>query len=399
MHLPSRDSITPLRTLAALFLRLGATAFGGPAAHVAMMEDEVVRRRTWMSREEFLDLVGASQLSPGPNSTELAIHVGYARAGWRGLLVAGLCFIVPATAIVWLIAWSYVTYGTLPQATAILSGVKPVVLAVVARALWGFARSALTSAMTLAVFVLTSVALLMGVHEFIVLVGAAAITLLDARVTNGGNLWERDAKSLAAPLTLHAKVAGAGAIAGGAVAGGAVAATLTVSLGKLFFVFAKAGALLFGSGYVLLAFLRTDLVVRLGWLSESQLLDAIAVGQLTPGPVFTTATFVGYLLAGNAGALVATVAIFLPAFVFVALTAPILARLRHDPALRAALTGLNAASLALMAAVCVPLATQAFARPVIAVPLFLLAFVALVHWRVNSAWLVLGGALVGWVAS
>ncbi len=376
---------TPLPTLAALFLRLGATAFGGPAAHVAMMEDEVVRRRAWMSREEFLDLVGASQLIPGPNSTELAIHVGYARAGWPGLLVAGLCFIVPATAIVWLIAWSYVTYGTLPQVSGLLAGVKPVVLAVVAQALWGFARTALSSAMTLAVAVVAGVALVLGVHEFIVLAAAAAITMLDARVTRGGNLWERSAPVFA-PTFLFGAAA-------------AIPALVAVSLGKLFLVFLKAGGLLFGSGYVLLAFLRTDLVVRLGWLTESQLLDAIAVGQFTPGPVFTTATFVGYVLAGNAGALVATVGIFLPAFVFVALTAPLLARLRHDPTLRAALSGLNAASLALMAVVCVPLATEAFARPVIAVPLFLAALVALVHWRVNPVWLVLGGAIMGWIAA
>lgn len=396
---------TPLRTLAALFLRLGATAFGGPAAHVAMMEDEVVRRRAWMSRQEFLDLVGASQLIPGPNSTELAIHIGYARAGWRGLLVAGTCFIVPATAIVWLIAWSYVTYGALPQVRGILSGVAPVVLAVVAQALWGFARIALSSAMTLAVFVVAGVALVLGVHEFVVLIAAAAIAVLDARVTRGGNLWEREMMSRAAPLVFHAKVAHVGAESTAAVSATAFAlataipVALTVSLAKLFLVFVKAGALLFGSGYVLLAFLRTDLVVRLGWLTESQLLDAIAVGQFTPGPVFTTATFVGYLLAGNVGALVATVGIFLPAFVFVALTAPLLARLRHDPTLRAALTGLNAASLALMAVVCVPLAAQAFARPALAVPLFLVAFVALVHWRVNSVWLVLGGAIMGWVAA
>ena len=394
---------TPLGAIAALFLRLGATAFGGPAAHVALMEDEVVRRRQWLTREEFLDLVGASQLIPGPNSTELAIHIGYARAGWLGLLVAGACFILPAVAIVWIVAWGYVAYGALPQMDGVLAGVKPVVLAVVAQALWGFSRSALSSAMTLAVAVTAGVALVLGVHEFVVLIAAAAITILDARVTRGGNLWERPIGSIAAPLVIDASRGASSAKLGLSASGlfvttAAIPVAAAFSLGQLFLVFLKAGGLLFGSGYVLLAFLRTDLVVRLGWLTESQLLDAIAVGQFTPGPVFTTATFVGYLLGGNAGALLATVGIFLPAFVFVALTAPVLARLRTNATLRAALDGLNAASLALMAVVCMPLAVQAFARPALAVPLFIAAFVALVHWRVNSAWLVLSGAVIGLIA-
>ena len=397
MHLPE---------LAALFLRLGATSFGGPAAHVAMMEDEVVRRRAWMSREEFLELVGASQLIPGPNSTELAIHVGYRRAGMPGLLVAGLCFIVPAVAIVWLVAWSYVTFGALPQVGSLLAGVKPVVLAVVVQALWGFARTALDSAITLAVAVTAGIAVALGAHELLVLLAAALLAVIDARVTRGGNLWERASRSVAPPVLVAQSGGTGGAIAGAttgataaASAGAAVgtAAIAAVSLGKLFLVFLKAGALLFGSGYVLLAFLRTDLVVRLGWLTESQLLDAIAVGQFTPGPVFTTATFVGYLVAGNAGAALATLGIFLPAFVFVALTAPVLARLRTNATLRAALSGLNAASLALMTVVCVPLAREAFARPLLAAAIFAVAFVALVRWRVNSAWLVLGGAIIGLV--
>ncbi|MCE9602264.1 MAG: chromate efflux transporter [Gemmatimonadetes bacterium] len=395
MNLPRPSPEQPLRALAALFLRVGSTAFGGPAAHMAIMEDEVVRQRGWLSREAFLDLVGASQLIPGPNSTELALHVGYARAGWRGLLVAGTCFIAPAMAIVWLIAWGYVTYGTLPEMAGLLAGVKPVVLAVVTQALWGFARTALSSAMTLAVAVVAGVALLLGVHEFIVLAAAAAVTLLDARVTRGGNPWERPPMALAPPVAPPVAPPFTPPLA---ITVASSPAALAVSLGKLFLVFLKAGGLLFGSGYVLIAFLRTDLVVRLGWLTESQLLDAIAVGQFTPGPVFTTATFVGYLLAGNSGALVATLGIFLPAFVFVALTAPVLARLRHDPVLRAALSGLNAASLALMAVVCVPLAAQAFARPMLAVPLFLASFVALVHWRANSAWLVIAGASIGLLA-
>lgn len=408
-HLPTEgDSPAGVATgrtlgeLARLFLRLGTTAFGGPAAHVAMMEDEVVRRRGWLSREEFLDLVGASQLIPGPNSTELAIHIGYRRAGVPGLLVAGVCFILPAMALVWLVAWAYVTYGTLPQVGGLLAGVKPVVLAVVVQALWGFGRTALTSAVTLAVAVTAGIAVALGVHELIVLLAAAALTVIDARVTRGGNLWERTgSRSVAPPWLVSQSGATAVATSGATAAATAAATTVAipalavVSLGKLFLVFLKAGALLFGSGYVLLAFLRTDLVVRLGWLTESQLLDAIAVGQFTPGPVFTTATFVGYLLAGNTGALLATIGIFLPAFVFVALTAPVLARLRTDATLRSALDGLNAASLALMAVVCAPLAREAFARPWLAAALFAVSYAALVRWRVNSACLVLAGAIVG----
>ncbi len=379
-----------LRPLATLFLRLGTTAFGGPAAHIAMMEDEVVRRRAWLTRQEFLDLVGATNLIPGPNSTELAIHIGHRRAGWPGLLVAGLSFIVPAMAIVWLIAWGYVTYGTLPGVAGVLAGIKPVVFAIVVQALFGLGRTALKSAVTLALGVLSFAALLLGAHELVVLAVAALIALIDARVTAGGDPT-RGASALAG-ASLAQGVGAAGGVAGGA-AGAAIGAT---ALGPLFFVFLKAGAFLFGSGYVLLAFLRTDLVVRLGWLTEAQLLDAIAVGQFTPGPVFTTATFIGYLLAGNAGALIATLGIFLPAFVFVALTAPFLPRLRENALLAGALDGVNAASLALMAAVCIPLARDAVAGPV-QVALFAAALYLMQHRGVHSAWLVLGGALTGWL--
>lgn len=388
---------TPLRELAALFLRLGATAFGGPAAHVAMMEDEVVRRRGWMSREAFLDLFGASQLIPGPNSTELAIHIGYARAGWPGLFVAGCCFILPATAIVWMIAWAYVRFAALPDVGAILAGIAPVVLAIVVQALWSLGRAALVSAMTLCIALLALLALALGVHEVLVLALAGALAGLDWRLTRGGNLWERGAAALA---PMDATATGRGPLAIFLALGGGGGTTVAVlTLGKLFAAFVKAGALLFGSGYVLIAFLRTDFVTRTGWLTEAQLLDAVAVGQFTPGPLFTTATFVGYLLAGNTGAIVATAGIFLPAFLFVALTAPLLQRLKDAPGPRAVLGGLNAASLALMAAVTLPLARQALGRPLLTLPILLLASWALVRHKVPSAWLVLGGGAIGWVAS
>ena len=373
-------SASPLRELAALGLRLGATAFGGPAAHIAMMEDEVVRRRGWISRERFLDLVSASGMIPGPNSTELAMHLGYLRAGWRGLVVAGASFILPAMAITWALAWGYQRYGTLPALGGVLAGIKPVVFAVVLHALWGLGATAIRSAMTFAVAAAALIATWLGVHELVILAVAALVTWTDRRVIAGGD-----------PLA-HLS----GALVPFAIGG---ATDSLPTLGGILAVFAKAGAFLFGSGYVLLAFLRTDLVERLGWLTESQLLDAIAAGQMTPGPVFTTATFIGYLLAGHAGALVATVGIFLPAFLFVALTAPMLARYVAHPDVRAALRGLNAASLALMLAVSLPLGRAALGAPMLGVPLTLLSLVAIAQWRLNAGWLVLGGGAIGWLAS
>lgn len=386
-----------LGALATLFLRLGTTAFGGPAAHIAMMEDEVVRRRGWLTREEFLDLVGATHLIPGPNSTELAIHIGHRRAGWPGLLVAGVCFIAPAMALVWLVAWGYVRYGSLPAVAGLMAGVKPIVVAVIAHALWGLGRTALKSALTTALGVAAFVAVLLGTHELVALAVAAGIAMLDVRVTSGG-LPPLPAFALVPAGTTPAPAASAtvGATAGVAGLVGATA-TGTVGLLPLFLVFLKAGSFLFGSGYVLLAFLRSDLVIRLGWLTETQLLDAIAVGQFTPGPVFTTATFVGYLLAGNAGAVWATVGIFLPAFIFVALSAPLLPRLRTSALLSGALDGVNVASLALMAAVCIPLAADAYSG-LLSVVMGLSALALLVHRRVNASWLVLAGAVIGGVA-
>lgn len=379
-----------LPSLAALFLRLGTTAFGGPAAHIAMMEDEVVRRRGWLTREEFLDLVGATHLIPGPNSTELAIHIGHRRAGWPGLLVAGLSFILPAMMIVWLVAWGYVRYGQLPAVGGVLAGVKPVVVAIIAHALWTLGRTALKSALTTAIGVAAFLAVLLGTHELVALALAGMIGALDVRLTAGG--LPPLPVLVAAPLPQGDAVAGVGT---------AVGAALAATLPSLFLVFLKAGSFLFGSGYVLVAFLHSDLVVRLGWLTEPQLLDAIAVGQFTPGPVFTTATFIGYLLAGHAGALWATLGIFLPAFVFVALSAPLLPRLRTSDILGGALDGVNVASLALMAAVCLPLASDAVGGTLGVLPaaaLGIAALALLARWRVNAAWLILGGALVGWVA-
>lgn len=362
-----------LGELARLFLKLGIVGFGGPAAHVAMMEDEVVRRRGWLSRERFLDLVGATNLIPGPNSTELAIHLGRERAGWAGLLVAGSCFIVPAFLIVAAIAWAYATWGTLPVAAGLLAGVKPVVLAVIAQALWGLGRAAAKTLPLALLGAAAAAANALGVHELVVLGVAAALSGLATLAPGGG----RGASALALPALPLALAAPA-------------AATPT----SLFLVFAKIGSVIFGSGYVLLAFLRADLVERLGWLTEAQLLDAVAVGQVTPGPVFTTATFVGWILSGPWGAIAATAGIFLPAFLFVAISAPWIERLRASRATASILDGVNVASLGLMAVVAVRLAAGALTGPA-TVALAAVAALLLLRFRVNSAWLVLGGAAVG----
>lgn len=370
---------TPLREIAAVFLKLGTTAFGGPAAHIAMMDEEVVTRRRWLTGQQFLDYLGAVNLIPGPNSTELAIHIGHARAGWSGLLVAGIAFIVPAFLIVHAIAWAYVRYGSLPDATGVLYGVKPVVVAVVVQALVGLSRTAVRSPRLAAIAIGAAVAALAGMHELAVLLAAGIL----AAVTGA---------TAGARALLVSLLAGSGA----SVA--AASAPAPVALGPLFLVFAKAGAVLFGSGYVLLAFLRADLVERLGWLTEAQLLDAVAVGQVTPGPVFTTATFIGYLLAGPTGAVVATIGIFLPAFFFVAISAPLVPRLRASRVAGAVLDGVTVASLALMAVVTLQLARAAL----VDVPTWTIAagsLAAMLWLRVNSAWLILAAAALGWALS
>ena len=366
---------TSLGDVARLFLRLGVVSFGGPAAHVALMEEEIVRRRRWLTHETFLDLLGAANLIPGPNSTELAIHIGYSRAGWPGLIVAGACFIVPAAVIVTALAWGYVRYGSLPAIAGILAGVKPVVIAIVVQAIWKLGRGVLSSRAGLALGIACAIAAGLGANELVLLAGAgAAMWVVDG--------WRRS--SDAAPMGAM------GVMALPALA----AAPAAFTLGGLFLVFVKIGAVLFGSGYVLLAFLRADFVVRLGWLTERQLLDAVAVGQVTPGPVFTTATFIGYLLGGAMGAVVATVGIFLPAFVFVAASGPLLPMVRRSAGARAALDGVNVASLALMAVVTVQLARSALVGPT-GVALAVASAVALMRFRVSASWLVLAGALVG----
>lgn len=372
-HVEERNE---LEELARLFLKLGTVAFGGPAAHIAMMRGEVVERRRWMGEQEFLDLVGATNLIPGPNSTELAIHIGRMRAGWRGLIVAGACFILPAMFIVLALAALYVRYGQTPQAESLLYGITPVIVAIVAHALWGFLHTAIKG-WTLGVLGAAALGLylLTPVGEIPLLLGGALIALGAAR-SRGSN---RTLSFL--PLGfLQAAVLGLSAAAPAGI----------------FLTFLKIGSVLFGSGYVLLAFLRSDFVGT-GLLTDQQLLDAVAIGQFTPGPVFTTATFIGYLLAGVPGAVAATLGIFLPAFIFVAITGPIIPRLRRSPITASLLDGVNVVSLALMAAVTLQLGRAGIMDPFTAA-IALISLVLLFRAKISSAWLVVAGGVLGLIA-
>ncbi len=363
-----------LRSLAGLFLKLGLTAFGGPAAHIAMMEEEVVRRRKWMDHAAFLDLLGLCNLMPGPNSTELAIFIGRALAGWRGLLLAGLCFIVPAALLTLGFAALYVHFGQLPAAQGFLLGIKPVVLAIVAQAVWNLGRSALRTWRNVLLGLAVLAASFLGIQEALLILGAGAISLLLARPR---------ARASALGMALLPWP-------------GLPALVTPFSLGGLFWVFLKVGATLFGSGYVLIAYLRTDLVHRLGWLTETQLLDAVAVGQVTPGPVFTTATFIGYLLGSWRGALVATTGIFLPAFLLVGAGAFFLPRIRQSSSLSAFMKGVNAAAVGLMATALWDLGRATLASPW-TMALGVAAAWLLIRRGVNTTWVILGGGVAGFL--
>lgn len=370
-----------LKELAQVFFRLGAIAFGGPAAHIAMMDDEVVKRRQWMSRENLLDLIGVTNLLPGPNSTELAIHIGYERAGWAGLLVAGSCFILPAMTLVWLLAIVYVRYQTVPQVEWLLYGIKPVIIAIVLQALWKLGKKAAKDNPTRIAGIVAIASYFAGFNEILclILIAIAVMLIKNWRYDRGTN------NGLLLPLGMLA--AGKGTIIG---------------WGSVFWFFLKIGSILYGSGYVLLAFLQQDLVERNQWLTSQQLLDAVAIGQVTPGPVFTTATFIGYLLAGNAGAIAATVGIFLPAFLLVGIINPWVSRLRQSPWTGGFLDGINAASWGLMVGVTYILGRAALIDW-LTVLLAIFSAIAVFRFKINSVWLVIAGGaiavilhLLGW---
>ena len=364
-----------LGEVAALFLRLGLTAFGGPAAHIALIEEECVRRRGWLSRERFLDVLGAANLIPGPTSTELVMHCGLQRAGWLGLFVAGVCFITPTALIVGLLATLYVQAGDLPGFEGLLQAVKPVVVIVVFQALFRLTRTAIRTVPMMFLAVAVVLITYTGIPEVWILLLAGFVSAIV------GRRWVL--AMLVAVLSVPAKVVAATAVA-------------SVAVSSLFTYFLKTGSVIFGSGYVLFAFLEGDLVQRYGWLTQAQLLDAIAVGQVTPGPVFTSATFIGYLLAGPTGAVVATLAIFLPAFLFTALSATVLHRVRNAPAVRGFLDGVNAAAVALIAVVLYELTHSALVD-ITMVAIAVISAVLIFWLKVNSAWVIVGAAAIGLV--
>jgi chromate transporter len=370
---------TRLREVAVLFLRLGLTAFGGPAAHVALMESEVVRKRHWLSAERFLDMLSAANLIPGPSSSELAVFIGYEQAGALGLVTAGVCFLLPAALLATAFAWLYVRLGSLPRFGGLLYGIKPVVIAIVAQALWGLAPKAIRKSPWLAA--LAALGLLASacrVDALVVLVASGLITMIArAAARRGANAHGSSAFFI-----------------GPAAKGTSVAKASLVGLGSLCLTFLKLGAVTFGSGYVLLAFLRADLVEQHHFLTEAQLIDAVAVGQITPGPVFTTATFIGYLLGGIPGAIVATIAIFTPGFALVAMLKPLLTFLRRTPLAGAFLDGVNVASVALMAFVTVQLGRSALIDWVTLL-IAALSGVCLIRFKTSSTWLILAGAVIG----
>jgi chromate transporter len=372
-----------LREVALVFLKLGTLAFGGPAAHIAMMEDEFVTRRQWLTREQFLDRLGAANLIPGPSSTEMAIFIGYEKRGWPGLLVAGCTFILPAAIMVGAIAAAYVRFGTLPQVNGVLYALKPVVIAVVIQAFWKLGQSAVKSIWLAIVGSVAAVLYVVRVHEVLILAIAAGLAGAPTLYHKLTRLREMTVGVFTPPKLAY-------------VVGAAGAVAIPVGLLRLFLVFAKIGAVLFGSGYVLLAFLRADLVDRLHWLTEKQLLDSVAVGQITPGPVFTTATFIGYIIAGIPGAFVATVGIFAPAFVFVAVSGFVIPRIRRSVVAGSMLDGVVVGSLALMGIVAWQLGRSA----IIDVPTLLIAIVStglLLRFRINSAWLIAAAGVFGWL--
>jgi chromate transporter len=376
-----------LRELAFLFLKLGTIAFGGPAAHIAMMEEEVVKRKGWITHEQFLDLLGATNLIPGPNSTEMAIHIGYTRAGWRGLVVAGTCFIVPAALITILFAHLYRVYGETPQVGPFILGIRAAMIAVILAAVVRLGKPLMQSRFLILVGSVVVVLNLLHVDEIALLIGAGAL----------GIIWENRHR-LKGMVTTFLAVAAASLVPLAHVPRSADVAVDAPTLSGLGLFFLKVGSVLYGSGYVLVAFLQGGLVDARHWLTQTQLLDAIAIGQFTPGPVLSAATFIGYVLLGFPGALVATTGIFLPSFIFVLIINPLVPKLRRSPLMRGFLDGVNAAALGLMVSVSVSLGVSTLTG-IALWAIFVLALAAVILWRLNAAWIVAASALLGWLFS
>jgi chromate transporter len=373
-----------LAEIALVFLKLGTIAFGGPAAHLAMMEEEFVRRRRWITHTDFLDRLATANLIPGPSSTEVAIFIGQLKRGWRGLIVAGCCFIIPAALIVSVIAWVYVRFGSLPKVEGVLSAIKPAVVAIVIQALGKLGRTGIRTPLLALIAALAAMLSLMGLSPVLVLILAGLLSASNLALKNRLLLSVAFPRIVLAPKFLYR-----------ALAVSALGAAVPVALSRLFLSFLKIGSLIFGSGYVLLAFLQTEFVEHLHWLTDKQLIDAVAVGQFTPGPVFTTATFIGYIVAGWRGAVVATVGIFLPGFLLVAISGPLIPRLRRSASAAAALDGVVAGSLALMAVVTWQLGKASIVDWK-TLTIFGASLAALLRFRMNSAFVIAVAAVVGW---
>ncbi|TAH74852.1 MAG: chromate efflux transporter [Anaerolineaceae bacterium] len=380
--LAKEDRIKRLKEIMLVFLKLGITAFGGPAAHVAMMEEEIISKRKWISKEKFMDFYGATNLLPGPNSTELAIHLGYERGGILGLILGGVSFILPAMLSVIVLAVIYGRYGELPEISGISYGIKPVVIAIILQALIRLTKSGLKNTPIIVVTIIVVILSFLGFHEILLLASAGVIIML---IENKKKLKLKQLPMFAAYFPIFT--------AGMNTSGGK-----HISLASVFLNFLKIGSVLYGSGYVLLAFIEADFVERLGLITSDQLIDAVSVGQITPGPVFTTATFVGYLIKGIPGAILATIGIFLPAFILVGALNRIIPKLRQSTWFGGFLDGLNAASLALMAVVNWKLGVSS----IIDIPTAILAGISLLlvfRFKINSAWLILGGGLIGYLST
>ena len=361
-----------LREIALLFLKLGAIAFGGPAAHISMMEDEVVRKKKWLSHEHFLDLVGATNLIPGPNSTEMAMHCGYERAGWRGLVVAGISFILPAVLITLIFSWLYYKYGHLSMVQPFIYGIKPAVIAIILSAVFSLGKKAFKSTELGILGLLTLIACLSGINEIAALFGCGALGIVFFFLSKGQSI-----RSLSPLLAFGVP-------------------ELEAMDFKIFWIFLKIGSVLYGSGYVLFAFLDAELVAE-GLLARQQLIDAIAIGQFTPGPVLSTATFIGWQMSGLYGALLATLGIFLPSFVFVLLLNPLISRLRKSKALSAFLDAVNIASVAMILAVCIEMGKDSLTdwkTALISVFSFAIIFV---FRKLNSIFIISGAAVLGYI--
>jgi chromate transporter len=369
-----------LKEVAPLFLKLGTFSFGGPAVYIALMHYEAVRRRHWIDEQRFLDLVGATNLIPGPNAAEMAIHLGLIRAGWSGLIASGALFILPGVAATLFVAWAYVTYGSIAEVVWVLYGVKPVVIGIVIEALWKLGRKGIKGPTTATVGIGIVALYLLGFNEIALLFGGAAVVLL----VHGGRHCLKHGLAAVAPIPVLFQIP----------LTTFYTSVIPFSQTTLFLSFLKIGSVLFGSGYVLLAFLRSEFVVRLGWLTNQQVLDAVVAGQITPGPVFSSATFVGYLVGGWPSALLATLGIFLPSFLFVGLLSRILPFVRKSPWAAAFLDGVNAASLGLMAGVTVQLGQTAIID-IFTIVLLLVTLFVIFRLKVNPIWLIISGGLLG----